>query len=256
MNPEVRARLDAIPGHVGFLYRDLTTGETQTYNSKDCFRAASIIKLPIFAAILLRAQEDPGLLEERLLVREEEKVPGCGALQHITGDQEYDILTLCKLMITISDNTATNALIRHFGIEPLSRDFRRLGLEKTRLYRLLYDDSAAAAGLANLFQPEELAGLLEQIYRGTCVSPEASRQLEEVLSLQQINHKIPGRLPEELRVAHKTGEDTGITNDLGIVYGRRPCILVFASNETDVPAFEQVIRDLSYDYVVKADERS
>lgn len=250
MDPETRARLEALPGHVGFFFRDLADGGTHAYNSTDCFQAASIIKLPIFAAILLRAREEPDLLEERLLVRDGEKVPGCGALQHITGDREYDILTLCRLMITISDNTATNALIRRFGIEPLNRDFRRLGLEKTRLRRMLFDARAAAAGLENLFQPEELARLLEKIYRKECISPEASEQLEDVLARQQINHKIPGRLPAGLRVAHKTGEDTGITNDLGIVYGRRPCILVFASNDTDVPAFEQVIRDLSYGYAV------
>ncbi len=256
MDLEIRARLEALPGHVGFFFRDLTTGETHAYHSADCFQAASIIKLPIFAAILLRAQEEAGLLEQRLLVRDAEKVPGCGALQHITGDREYDILSLCRLMITISDNTATNALIRRFGMEALNRDFQRLGLEKTRICRLLFDAEAAAAGLENLFQPEELARLLEKIYRKECISPEASRQLADVLSLQQINHKIPGRLPAGLRVAHKTGEDRGISNDLGIVYGRRPCILVFASNNTDVPVFEQTIRDLSYYYAVKRDERS
>lgn len=256
MDPEIRARLEAVPGRVGFFFRNLITGETHAYHSQDCFQAASIIKLPIFAAVLLRAREEAGVLEQRLLIRDEEKVPGCGALQHITGDREYDVLTLCKLMITISDNTATNALIRHFGIEALNRDFQRLGLEKTRIYRLLFDAEAAAAGWENLFQPEELARLLEKIYRKECISPEASRQLEDVLALQQINHKIPGRLPAGLRVAHKTGEDSGITNDLGIVYGRQPCILVFASNNTDVPVFEQVIRDLSYYYAVKRDERS
>lgn len=256
MDPEIQARLEAVPGHVGFFFRDLTTGETQAYHSEDCFQAASIIKLPIFAAVLLRSQEDAGILEQRILIREGEKVPGCGALQHITGDREYDVLTLCKLMITISDNTATNALIRRFGMEALNRDFQRLGLEKTRIYRLLFDAEAAAAGWENLFQPEELARLLEKIYRKECISPEASRQLAEVLALQQINHKIPGRLPAGLRVAHKTGEDSGITNDLGIVYGRRPCVLVFASNRTDVPVFEQVIRDLSYYYAVERDERS
>lgn len=256
MDLGMRARLEAVPGHVGFFFRDLTTGETQTYHSEDCFQAASIIKLPIFAAVLLQAREDPGILKQSILVRDGEKVPGCGALQHITGDREYDVLTLCKLMITISDNTATNALIHHFGMESLNRDFRRLGLERTRIYRKLFDAEAAAAGWENLFQPEELARLLEKIYRKECISPSASRQLAEVLQQQQINHKIPGRLPAGLQVAHKTGEDSGITNDLGIVYGKHPCILVFASNNTDVPVFEQVIRDLSYYYAVERKERS
>ena len=55
-------------------------------------------------------------------------------------------------------------------------------------------------------------------------------------------------LEPTVRVEHKTGEDEGITNDVGILYGREPCVLVFVSNETDVPAFEQVIRTVSLHY--------
>ena len=90
--------------------------------------------------------------------------------------------------------------------------------------------------------------LLEQVYRRTFVSKEVSKAIEKLLLEQQINHKIPGYLRDEVAVAHKTGEDEGITNDVGILYGREPCVLVLVSNETDVPAFEQVIRTVSLHY--------
>lgn len=248
MEPWVEEQLRSVPGHIGFWYKDLVTGETHAFNARETFQAASVIKLPILCSVFLRAEEDPGVLDQRVLVREEEKLPGCGALQHISGAHEYDVLSLCRLMITISDNTATNALIRHFGMEALNGDFRRLGLEETRIYRLLFDAEASRMGKENLFQPEELGSLLEKIYRKELVSPRGSEQIADILLRQQINHKIPGCLPPDLRVAHKTGEDDGITNDLGIVYEREPFVLVFASNETDVPAFEQVIRAVSYYY--------
>ena len=59
--------------------------------------------------------------------------------------------------------------------------------------------------------------LLEQVYRRTFVSKEVSEAIEKLLLEQQINHKIPGYLRDEVAVAHKTGEDDNLTNDVGIV---------------------------------------
>ena len=124
MDEYVKRQLSSVPGHIGFYYKNLVTGETDGSRQTELFQAASVIKLPILAAILLEEREHPGVLQERLLVRDGDKVPGCGALQHISGTQAYDIESLCKLMITISDNTATNVLIRRFGIEFLNERFR------------------------------------------------------------------------------------------------------------------------------------
>lgn len=248
MDEYVKRQLSSVPGNIGFYYKNLVTGETDGSRQTELFQAASVIKLPILAAILLEEREHPGVLQERLLVRDGDKVPGCGALQHISGTQAYDIESLCKLMITISDNTATNVLIRRFGIEFLNERFRVLGLQETKIFRFLFDTEAARQGKENLCQPKEIGSLLEEIYHGRCVSANASERMRAMLSQQQINHKIPSLLPPTVRVEHKTGEDEGITNDVGILYGREPCVLVFVSNETDVPAFEQVIRTVSLHY--------
>lgn len=241
--------LESMPGQVGFYYKDLATGERVEYRSEETFQAASVIKLPILAAIHLRAQAEPGLFQERLTVREEDKLPGCGALRHIAGERDYDIGSLCRLMTVISDNTATNVLIRRFGLEELNADFARLGLWRTRLYRLLFDSEAAGRGLENLFVPREVGELLERLCRGELVSPRADAEVVELLKAQQINHKIPGRLSPDIPVAHKTGEDTGIANDAGIVFARRPLVLVFGSTYTDTHGFERAIRDISHYFV-------
>ena len=248
MDEYVKRQLSSVPGHIGLYYKNQVTGETDGSRQTELFQAASVIKLPILAAILLEEREHPGVLQERLLVRDGDKVPGCGALQHISGTQAYDIESLCKLMITISDNTATNVLIRRFGIEFLNERFRALGLQETKIFRFLFDTEAARQGKENLCQPKEIGSLLEEIYHGRCVSANASERMRAMLSQQQINHKIPSLLPPTVRVEHKTGEDEGITNDVGILYGREPCVLVLVSNETDVPAFEQVIRTVSLHY--------
>lgn len=90
--------------------------------------------------------------------------------------------------------------------------------------------------------------LLEMMYRGELVSAEASAQMIEILRNQKLNGKMPFFLkPQGIASAHKTGEDDGITHDVGIVFTSKPFVLCMLSNETDVPAFERLIQDIARD---------
>lgn len=162
------------------------------------------------------------MLQERLLVRDGDKVPGCGALQHISGTQAYDIESLCKLMITISDNTATNVLIRRFGIEFLNERFRALGLQETKIFRFLFDTEAARQGKENLCQPKEIGSLLEEIYHGRCVSANASERMRAMLSQQQINHKIPCLLRPPCGWSTRPARMRGLRMMWGFYMGENP----------------------------------
>ena len=60
-------------------------------------------------------------------------------------------------------------------------------------------------------------------------------------------------MPEGFPIAHKTGEEEDKTHDLGIVYVREPFFVCFASYETDIPEFEQFIRDTTYEIAADID---
>lgn len=242
---EILQRLSALPGEVGFYYKDLVSGETMGFKESAMYQAASVIKLPIYAVVMKLWAEGKLDLYEKIVCRDEDKLPPCGALYFFTGDVSVDINTLCGLMISISDNAATNLLINRLGLDFLNEQFKEIGLKDTHLERLLFDGEASARGLENRIVPEEIGALLESIYRHSFVNEEVSSRMEKLLLEQQINHKIPGYLPEGTPVAHKTGEDDGITNDVGIVYGEKPFIVCFASNFTDVPETERAIREIS-----------
>ncbi len=242
---ELLERLSALPGEIGFYYKNLSTGEVLDYHAQEQFESASVIKLPIYAVLMKLRHEGKLDFSETLLCREEDKMPSCGALQYFTGEPLADIRTLCGLMITLSDNSATNLLIRRMGMEFLNSQFRAIGLEHSHLERLLFDSAASARGLENRIVPAELGALLERIANREYVSPEISEEMELLLRRQQIKHKIPGYLPRGVAVAHKTGEDAGLTNDVGIVFAPQPFVLCFASNHTDVPAAERCLRELS-----------
>ena len=247
MKENITERLSKQKGHIGFYYRNLVTGEEISYHSDEEFRAASVIKLPVYMCIEKWSKEGRASLSETVKVREEDKVPVCGALTLFDGEPEVSIATLCRLMISISDNTATNLLIRRFGIDAFREEFQRLGLKGTKLSRLLFDAKASAAGIENTIVPSEIGMLLGQVAEGSFVDEEVSERIRDTLLLQQINHKICGIIGDGAQVAHKTGEDENLSNDVGIVYAKQPFVICFAGYDTDVAQFEDAIRHISYD---------
>lgn len=242
----IAEEMQTIPGHLGFYYKNLTTGETFGIRENEAYLAASVIKLPLYLHILQQCAAGKMDMEELLTVTGEEKMPSCGALTLFTGDVTANMRTLCRLMIALSDNTATNKLIRRCTIPGANEGFRGMGLEKTVLRRLLFDAKASAAGLENTVSPLEMGRLLEQLYRGTFVSSEVSKEAMDTLLLQQVDHKLGGKL-FDAPIAHKTGEDEALSNDVGIVLGPNPFVICFTGHDTDVYRWEDLIRRAAYD---------
>lgn len=251
----IQAQINFLRGRIGFFYEDLESGDTYGIHADDSYEAASVIKLLVLCEAYRQFEQGSLSKEELIPVRREDRVPSCGAAAYLHDGIALTVKDLCVLMIILSDNTATNILIRKLGMDCINRTARELGFEKTRLNRLLFDSGASAAGIENQFAPSEIGRFYELLWRGELVSADASREMLEILKKQEINHKIPSMLPKNLTIAHKTGEDRGITHDTGIIFAPRPFILCFASNETDVPETEQFIRMASrevYDQQMKS----
>lgn len=244
-----------IEGHVGYYFYDLVNNESYGYNQDDEFLAASVIKLPIYACICKLVHEGKASFNDEIIIKQEDFLSSCGGINCFTHDVTLNIETLCNLMIRLSDNTATNTLINYFGMNNLNNEFNNIGLNKTHIYRLLFDSKAASLGLENKICLSELGDLLKAIYDKTFINAEISTYINDCLLKQQINHKIPGYFKSEVKVAHKTGEDTNLSNDVGIVYASNPFILCFAGHDTDVPIWEKFIRQTSRDLLDKYNEK-
>jgi beta-lactamase class A len=243
---QIEAEMQTIPGHLGFYYKNLVTGLEYGVREEEAYLAASVIKLPLYLHILQQWHRGELHPEDLLTVTEEDKMPSCGALTLFTGDVTVNLRTLCRLMIVLSDNTATNKLIRLCTIEGANATFREMGLEQTVLRRLLFDAEASAAGLQNTVSPKEMGMLLEQLYRNTFVSKEVCREAMDTLLLQQVDHKLGGKL-FDAPIAHKTGEDENLSNDVGIVFAKEPFILCFTGHDTDVYRWEDLMRRAAFD---------
>ena len=239
---------NTIPGHVGFYYKNLVTGFEYGLREDEIYFAASVIKFPLLLHVLQWAAKGEISLSQKLTVENHEKVPSCGALNQFTDAVEVDIRTLCRLMIVISDNTATNKLLQFCGFEDTNAAFRSMGLEKTVARRVMFDYEAAARGLQNTICPKEIGMLLERLYRKEFVDADVSQYAIDILLDQQIGHKLEGKVTD-VAIAHKTGEDSGLSNDVGIVYAKEPFVICFAGHDTDVYRWEDLIRRGTYDLV-------
>ena len=243
----IKKEMAPLTGHLGLYYKNLATGFEYGVGEDEVYGAASVIKLPLFLHTLAECEKGKLSLDDRIVTEESDKVPSCGALNMFTGTVETDIRTLCRLMICISDNTATNRLLRYFGLEDVERGFIAMGLEKTKIRRFLFDHRESLRGVQNHICPKELGMILEKLYRGEFVNEEISKYAIDVLLEQQINHKLDGKINEEVPIAHKTGEDYMLSNDVGIVYAKNPFVICFAGHDTDVYLWEDLMRRAAYD---------
>lgn len=241
------ARIRALPGDIGFFYKNLVTGETVSHQPDLPLIAASVIKLPMMVEAF--RQFDAGELDPDMpvAVQAKDRVPSCGVLTYLHSGLTVTVRDLVTLSIIVSDNTATNLLIDLLGIDKVNALLQSLGLSKTRLRRKMFDAESAARGIQNTITAGEIGLLLEKLYWGDIVSPNACQEMLGILKNQQLGSKIPFRFQEKVAIAHKTGEDSGTTHDVGIVFADAPFILCFCSNNTDVPRFERLMQDISWE---------
>lgn len=264
-NDFVKTSLSSLKGTTGVFYKDLETGET-VKEGDDVFEAASVIKIWIMAALFNRIKEGKLHMGDTLIISNSDKVPFAGVidyadmdnadrlpddmfpesgvLSYMHADMEVTMSDLCRLMITISDNTAANILIKILGIDYINKCMKENGCEKSVLARRLFDDDAASRGLENMISLEETGVFFEKLYNRELISEAASREMTAILQNQQIAYKIPFFM-RSIPIAHKTGEDCGITNDMGIVYAKHPFIICFGSNNTNVPDADRACQDIS-----------
>lgn len=238
----IRSMMKNLEGNIGVYYKDLTTGQSFGVKESEQFLAASVIKIPVLAEAF--RQENQGMIsfEEMVVINNQDKLPSCGSLTYMHDGLEVSVMDLCVLMIIQSDNTATNLMIKKLGIDNINGFIKKLGLKKTHLNRLLFDSVEQKKGKENYITPHDMGSILEMMWKGELVSSEASKEMLEILKRQQINHKIPYFVPNNIKIAHKTGEDSRITNDMALVFAEKPFILCCAANNTNVQETEEFYR--------------
>lgn len=201
---------DAHHGIVGYAVHNLETGERISRRGDETFSTASLIKVPILVTVFDLVEKGRLSLDDRLTVLAIDKVPGSGILQHLHDGAEITVRDAAFLMITVSDNTATNLLLDRIIIRRVWDKMESLGLQHTKPHSKTFlrsssvaMDSSAKYGIG-VTTPNEMARLYAMMAEGEAVSPAADSAMLEIMR-HTTDDVLMQRYVSGVRAAHKTG---------------------------------------------------
>jgi beta-lactamase class A len=218
---DLQVRLSTValhaPGRVGIAVEDLATGMTDGYNDTESLPAASTIKIPVMIEVF--KQMEAGDLDLATVVHLEnaDRDWGWGDLADAPAGTAKTVKQLLWLMITRSDNTATNMLIRKVGRRNINLTMDDLGLHTTHLGDSIRSETDTIR-YALRTSPHDMMTLLDGIARDQMIDQWSSKEMLAILEGQTHNGLLPSPLPKDIKIAHKTGSLHDTLNDVGIVY--------------------------------------
>lgn len=215
-------------------------------NGDEPFVSASIIKLAILGTLLDRAQSGVLSLDDSATVGPSDIVGGTGVIQASGAGGSYTYRQLAAYMIQDSDNIATNLVIDAVGMPAVNQYASEIGLTQTVLNRRMMDFST---DVENYTSANDVARMLQLIYQGKLVSPDASEFALDLLKGQHDGAGLLEGLPTGSVFAHKTGTLDGVFNDGGIVLASNPYVMVVLSSDAE----RSQAQDCMVDVAQKAD---
>ncbi|MCA1696601.1 MAG: class A beta-lactamase-related serine hydrolase, partial [Actinobacteria bacterium] len=184
---------------------------------------ASVFKIPILLELAKQADEGRLSLTDRIRVDPQDRVMGSTGMSAMLDEVELSLRDLALLMMSVSDNTATDVLLERVGLVAVNETLQSLGLKETRvvgscreILQQLIDDvvgpdvDATEEELLELFEkaapvrassartlqptltsrstPREITDLLSLIWTDRAASPNACAETRRILGLQVWPH--------------------------------------------------------------------
>jgi len=238
----VRAEIEGIiresGAEISVSFRTLDGRDALSIDADRVFHAASTMKIPVMIELYAQVKEKKARLDEPIEVKNQfaSIVDGSPYQLDAGDDSDADVYKmigktmtlsdLCEHMITRSSNLATDLVIQRLGVENIRARVHRLHAGGMHVLRGVEDGKAFEKGMNNTTDAEALETLLEAIAKGKAVDAKSSRAMVDILARSEFHEAIPAGVPSGVRIAHKTGEITGLHHDAAIVFARRPFILV------------------------------
>ncbi len=204
------------------------------------FPAASLAKVPILVEVARQVEFGMLAWDTRYTISADTHATSSDVLANLSADLRPTLRDLAHLMITVSDNTASNVLLDLVGMEAVNVTMHQLGLYDTRIERHFIDFAARKAGQENW----TTAGDMALLFSFFCADVLPGRnEMLNMLFRQNDTTSTPAYWDEEIPYAHKTGELAGILHDAGILYPPYPqpathpplVIVIMTAEQNDVP---------------------
>ncbi|MCG6955838.1 MAG: class A beta-lactamase-related serine hydrolase [Gemmatimonadetes bacterium] len=237
----LRARIAASGAEVGLYYRSLGGADDSVAIDADVrMHAASTMKVPVMMQLYLDQEAGLRSLDDSLVITRTFHSIVDGSTFELPRESDSDttyygrvgdrvaVRDLVDRMITWSSNLATNILIETVDPKRVTATLRELGADSMNVLRGVEDLKAFDAGLNNTATARDLGVVMAAVATSPRFSETAREAMLATLEHQHFRENIPAGLPEETRVANKTGWITGHNHDAAVVFPKHgpPYVLV------------------------------
>ncbi len=224
---------------------DYETGNYAGINSDKLYSAASIIKIPVLIQLFRSIEAGQLTIYDTMILKDYYRAEGSGSLQFKAENSVWTIDDLARLMITESDNSATNMIMAKLGsMYDVNSGIRQWGLSQTQVKTWLPD-----MGGTNFTTTEDLARMLYNLDNPNFLSVSSREKMFDYMGHVHNDRLLPAGLGAGASIVHKTGDIGKMLGDAGIVYapnGKKYIVAIMANRP-----YNSV---LGKDYIVKASE--
>jgi beta-lactamase class A len=233
LDVQIMKLVQAHKGKAAVYVKNLRTGHEFHLNENEPVPTASLIKLPVMIEVYQQVAEGKIKLSDPITLRKEDKVPGSGVLTDLfTPGLTFPLQDAVRLMMDVSDNTATNMVLDKIGIGATAKRMEAWGFPNTKIHSKsfrrdtsVFPERSKRFGLGST-TAREMGTLLEKLHQGKLVSPESCKEMIAILRRCDDRDKFPRYLPGEVAVAHKTGWSGDVSTDAGILYWKKGPVVV------------------------------
>ncbi len=225
-------------GKVAVYAKNLATGDTVSIDPMKPVATASVIKLPLMLQAFEQVKAGKIKLSDTLELTKDNQVPGSGILSQLDPGLKLTLKDAITLMITLSDNTATNMVIDAVGLKPTNDMLARMNLKNTYFYKKVYKKADGPQppdqkqfGLGKT-TAEEMAKVMESIYRCDLGDRGLCKEMITILRNQQYRNMIPRYIEAEdtsedlSAIGDKIGSLDEVRNDVALIYTKKGPIII------------------------------
>jgi beta-lactamase class A len=211
-----KQKTGSLTGVYGLSVVRLSNGYSYGVNDKEEFTAASLIKLPVMAAMFAESEKGTIDLDEKYTLQASDKVGGSGSLYGKPVGYEITYRNILQLMGKQSDNTAFRIARNKLGDSLINDYMKKYGMTHTSL-----DE--------NTTTPEDIAQFYEGLWTNNTISKKHRDELLDNLTDTIYEAWLAAGIPTGTKIAHKFGREVHVINDAGIVFAKEPYVIVVMS---------------------------
>lgn len=237
---------DELPFQSSWYLKDLRTGACADRLGETPVPSASTRKISILMAALQAVHAGRLALDRQVTIEARFQDNDSGTFQHLTPGFWITFRDCLVMMIIVSDNACTGAVVELVGLAEIQRYCASIGLTRT-LHRFGIPPKLGrdhTLEQVTTTTPSDQGRLLEMMLQGG-EDPGAAARLGvttalcrlglEILSWQKLKTRLPSLLPQGTRVAHKTGTGARGYMDAGIVYRDQTPRFILTAYTEQVP---------------------